>query len=114
MNYFQNGLILFGMARQPRIHTPGGLYHVILKSTIREPVFARGIIGYLASELGTASHKEVAQVFNRDPSPLSKLVVNIKEGLKETEEHQNRVNRITSNVTEWKIIHLFMPDPGDF
>jgi hypothetical protein len=60
MNYLQDGLILFGMARKPRIHTPGGLYDVILKSTKRELVYARGIIGYLASELGIASLKEVA------------------------------------------------------
>jgi len=88
------------MARKPRIHIPGGLYHVILKSTNRELVYARGIIGYLASELGTASLKEVAQVFNRDQSTLSKLVLKIKEGLKETEEHENRVHKIISNLTE--------------
>ena len=66
----------------------------------RELAYARGLIGYIARELGTASLKEVAEVFNRDPSALSKLVVKISEGLKETEEHENRINKIISDLTE--------------
>ena len=70
------------------------------KSRNRESAYARGLISYIASELGTASLKEVAEVFNRDPSALSKLVVKIKEGLKESEEHENRINKIISDLTE--------------
>jgi putative transposase len=70
------------------------------KSRNREFVYARGIVSYIASELGTASLKEVAEVFSRDPSALSKLVVKIKQGLKESEEYENRVNKIMSDLTQ--------------
>lgn len=62
------------------------------KSGNRELAYARGLISYIASELGTSSLKEVAEIFNRDPSALSKLVLKIKEGFKESKEHENRKN----------------------
>ena len=70
------------------------------KSRNRELVYARGLVGYIASELGTASLKEVAELFKRDPSALSKLVVKIKQGLKETYEYDSKVNKIMSDLTE--------------
>ena len=66
----------------------------------RELAYARGLVSYIASELGTRSLREVAEVFNRDPSALSKLVVKIKQGLKETEEYESKVNKIMSDLTE--------------
>lgn len=70
------------------------------KSRNRELVYVRGLIGYIASELGAASLKEVAEVFKRDPTALSKLVPKIKRGLKETEEQTSRVNKIICDLTE--------------
>ncbi len=65
----------------------------------RELAYARGLIGYIASELGTSSLKEVAELLNRDPSALSKLVVRINKRFKESEEHENRKNKIISYLT---------------
>jgi chromosomal replication initiation ATPase DnaA len=73
-----------------------------LKGTSRDRklVYARGLISYIATELGTSSLKEVAGILNRDPSALSKLVVKITKRFKESEEHENRKNKIISYLTE--------------
>jgi putative transposase len=65
----------------------------------RELAYARGLISYIASELGTSSLKEVAELLNRDPSALSKQVVKISKRFQESEEHENRKNKIISYLT---------------
>jgi len=66
----------------------------------RELAYARGLVSYIASELGTSSLKEVAENLNRDPSALSKQLVKINNRFKESEEHENRKNKIISDLTE--------------
>jgi hypothetical protein len=50
--------------------------------------------------LGTSSLKEVAEILNRGPSALSKLVGKINNRFEESEEHENRKNNIMSHLTE--------------
>jgi chromosomal replication initiation ATPase DnaA len=69
------------------------------KSRNRELAFARGLVSHIASTLGTSSLKEVAKSLNRDPSALSKQLIKINNRFKESEEDENRKNKIISDLT---------------
>ena len=99
------------MARKPRIHVPGGVYHVMLRGNgmkeaelkgpgqRRDKSEVRAVVGWLAMEYGSATLSEVGKRFNRDVGTMSSAVRRLVDRAMDEQLLRERMEGLKSDIT---------------
>ena len=86
------------MARKPRIHFPGALYHVIFRGNAGQQVFST-VMGWLAVQSGAATLTDVGGWFGRDVATMSAAVRRLAERAERCEELREVMLRLQAALT---------------